>query len=122
MKEQELYRTLAKYYDFIYIDSAAKQTRLDLAHQYDISTINAKKDILMGIGYIQSLLAQGRLYIDESCEQTIAMFNNYAWDDREGLINERPDPKNIFRHIADAIRYALYTHSPNLEPIGDFMV
>jgi phage terminase large subunit len=106
--------------DFIYIDSAAKQTRLDLAHEYDISTINAKKDVLMGIGYIQSLVEHDRLFIDESCENVIAMFQNTRWDDKEGLLNER-QLRDPHIHISDAVRYALYTHSYNLDPIGDII-
>ena len=35
--------------DFIYIDSAAQQTRFDFAQNFDISTINAKKSVLDGI-------------------------------------------------------------------------
>ena len=35
--------------DYIYIDSAAQQTRYDFAQNYDISTINAKKSVLDGI-------------------------------------------------------------------------
>ncbi|MDB4676496.1 terminase family protein [Flavobacteriales bacterium] len=34
--------------DYIYIDSAAQQTRFDLAQNYDISTINAKKFYNLG--------------------------------------------------------------------------
>ena len=105
--------------DLIYIDSAAAQTRLDLAHEYDITTINSKKDKLLGIGYIQSLIEHDRLFIDESCETVLAMFNNYVWDDKEGLMRERPK-HNDFCHMADAIRYALYTYSYNMDPIGDF--
>ena len=103
--------------DFIYIDSAAKQTRLDLAHEYDISTINAKKDVLLGIGYIQSLIEHDRLFVDESCTYVLAALANYRWDAREGLINERPK-HDQFSHIADALRYALYTHSYNIDTIG----
>ena len=32
--------------DYIYIDSAAQQTRFDFAQNYDITTINAKKSVL----------------------------------------------------------------------------
>lgn len=103
--------------DFIYIDSAAKQTRLDLAHEYDISTINAKKDNLLGIGYVQSLIEHDRLFIDESCVNTIATLTNYRWDNREGLLSERPK-HDQFSHIADALRYALYSHSYNIDTIG----
>ena len=103
--------------DFIYIDSSAKQTRMDLAHEYDISTINAKKDILPGIGYVQSLIEHDRLFVDSSCVNTIATLNNYRWDDREGLLNERAK-HDQFSHIADALRYALYSHSYNIDTIG----
>ncbi len=103
--------------DFIYIDSAAKQTRMDLAHEYDISTINAKKDQLLGIGYVQSLIEHDRLFVDADCVNTLATLNNYRWDDREGLINERPK-HDQFSHIADALRYALYSHSYNIDTLG----
>ena len=102
--------------DFIYIDSAAQQTRYDLAHDYEIDTLNAKKDKLLGIGYVQSIIEHGRLFVDESCPNVIASLENYRWDDKEGLLNERPK-HDQYSHIADAIRYALYTHSYNLEPI-----
>ena len=40
----EIRKMIDKYnIDWIYIDSAAQQTRFDLAQNYDISTINAKK-------------------------------------------------------------------------------
>ena len=38
--------------DYIYIDSAAQQTRFDFAQNYDITTINAKKSVLDGIGHV----------------------------------------------------------------------
>jgi len=102
--------------DFIYIDSAAKQTALDLAYEWDISTLKAKKDQLPGIGYVQSLVQHDRLFVDESCQNVIATLNNYRWDEKEGLLNERPK-HDQFSHIADAIRYALYSHSYNIDTI-----
>ena len=41
--------------DYIYIDSAAQQTRYDFAQNYDISTINAKKSVLDGIGHVAGI-------------------------------------------------------------------
>jgi phage terminase large subunit len=38
--------------DYIYIDSAAQQTRFDFAQNYDISTVNAKKSLLDGIAHV----------------------------------------------------------------------
>ena len=47
---EEISRLIHKWdIDYIYIDSAAQQTRFDFAQNYDISTINAKKSLLDGI-------------------------------------------------------------------------
>ena len=54
--------------DYIYIDSAAQQTRFDLAQNYDISTINAKKSVLDGIGHVSSLIDNDNLYVDQECK------------------------------------------------------
>jgi len=103
--------------DFIYIDSASQQTRFDFAMDYDISTINAKKSVLDGIGYVSSIIEHDRLFIDESCVELIHALDNYVWDAREGMQKERPDHQHS--HLPDALRYALYTHSYNVDPIGN---
>ena len=102
--------------DFIYIDSAAQQTKYDLAFDYDINTVNAKKERNEGIGYVQSIIEHNRLYVSKDCVQTLAMLDNYRWDDREGLLNERPK-HDEYSHMADALRYALYTHAYNVDTI-----
>ena len=43
--------------------------------------------------------------------------DNYSWDGRETLLKEKPI-HNIYSHIPDAIRYALYSHNYNVEPAG----
>jgi hypothetical protein len=103
--------------DFIYIDSAAAQTKFDLAMNFDISTTNATKSVLDGIGYVASIVEHDRLIVDESCKDSIASLTNYVWDDRVGLINEKPKHDDKYVHMADAIRYALYTHSYNMETL-----
>lgn len=102
--------------DFIYIDSAAQQTKYDLAFDYDINTVNAKKKVNEGIGYVQSIIEHDRLYVSSHCKETLAMLDNYRWDDREGLLNERPK-HDEYSHMADALRYALYTHAYNVDTI-----
>ena len=104
--------------DFIYIDSAAQQTRYDFAYDYDITTINAKKAVLDGIGYCSSIIEHDRLFVDRSCVHLIECLDNYQWDDKEGLLNERPR-HNKYSHMADALRYAMYTHSYNVDTIGN---
>ena len=104
--------------DFIYIDSAAQQTKFDLAMDYDISTTNAKKSVLDGIGYVASIIDHDRLFINKKCTHTIDMIDNYRWDGKEGLLNERP-LHDGYSHMADALRYALYTHSHNMVELGE---
>lgn len=94
----------------IFIDSAAAQFASDLAYQYDLATTKAKKDVLPGIAYVQTLIQQGRLVIHHECKHVLAMLDQYRWDDREGLQRERPK-HDQYSHIADALRYALYTYT-----------
>lgn len=113
----EIRRRMEKWnVDFTYIDSSAAQTKYDLAMNYDINCINAKKSKLDGIGYVATLVDNRRIYVDKKCIHTIAMFDNYTWDDREGLQVERPKHDD-FSHMADAIRYALYSHAYNMETL-----
>lgn len=94
----------------IFIDSAAAQFSSDLAYQYDLATTKAKKDVLPGIAYLQTLLQQGRLLVHQDCKHVLAMLDQYRWDDREGLQRERPKHDD-YSHMADALRYALYTYT-----------
>ena len=96
--------------DPIFIDSAAPQFASDLAYLYDIATIKAKKDVLPGIAYVQTLIETGRLTVSPHCVHTLAMLDQYRWDTRENLTTEKP-LHDEFSHIADALRYALYTYT-----------
>lgn len=91
----------------IYIDSAAAQTRYDLAEIYDITCINADKSVVNGIGFLNTLFQQDRLSVCESCTQGITTIRNLVWDKKsklEKLLH------NKYIHVADAIRYAVYSH------------
>lgn len=94
--------------DFIYIDSANQQMKHDFAVEYDIYSINAKKDVKLGIGYCQGLVENGFITVDPSCKKVIDMFANYSWDPREGLIREIPK-HDKYCHMGDAFRYAIYS-------------
>jgi phage terminase large subunit len=93
----------------VFIDSAAAQFAADLAYNYELTTTRAKKDVLPGIAYVQTLIQQGRFKVHHSCQHVLAMLDQYQWDDREGLSRERPK-HNRFSHMADAVRYALYSY------------
>ena len=57
--------------DYIYIDSAAAQTRFDFAQNYDISTINAKKSVLDGIGHVAGIVDNKKLIVDQKCRESL---------------------------------------------------
>ena len=107
----EIKKLMNKYeFDTIYVDSAAAQTRFDWAYEYDIPTIGAKKSVNDGIAFVQSVVEHDKLIVDETCHDTLAMLDQFRWDDRPLLVQEKPVHDQHI-HMADAIRYAIYSHS-----------
>ena len=99
--------------DIIFIDSAAAQTRFDLAQEHDIGTTNAKKSVKDGIAHIGALLQNDRLYIKDTLREVIFSMDQYQWDPNPNLINEKPLHGRAC-HMADAMRYALYSYTENV--------
>ena len=94
--------------DYIYIDAAAQQTRFDFAQMYDISTLNAKKSILDGISHVAAIVDNDELIVDQHCKEVLMSLDQYQWDPNMALIKEKPK-HNRASHMADALRYALYS-------------
>ena len=94
--------------DYIYIDSAAQQTRYDFAQNYDISTINAKKSVLDGIGHVSGIIDNDLLFVDQEAKESLSCLDAYQWDPNPNLMKEKPK-HNMASHMADALRYALYS-------------
>jgi len=94
--------------DYIYIDSAAQQTRFDFAQNYDISTINAKKSVLDGISHVAAIVDNNNLMVDQKCLESLAALDQYQWDPNPNLAREKPK-HNRASHMADALRYACYS-------------
>ena len=94
--------------DWIYIDSAAQQTRFDFAQNYDVSTINAKKSVLDGISHAAGIIDNDNLIVDQKCRHVLEAVDQYQWDTNPNLLKERPK-HNMASHMSDALRYGLYT-------------
>jgi len=94
--------------EIVFIDGAAAQFSADLAYLYNIATTKAKKDVLPGIAYLQTLIAQNRLKVLSSCTIVLSMLDQYRWDDKSTSQRERPRHDD-YSHMADALRYAIYT-------------
>lgn len=104
--------------DYIYIDSAAQQQRYDLSITYDLSTINAKKDVNLGIDYVSLLVEQGRITVEPGCDEVILAFNNYSWveaSNSRGEYRVEKPKHDRASHMADSIRYALYSSKESIE-------
>lgn len=95
--------------DLVFIDSAAAQFRQDLATMYDIPSNKANKSLLDGIAYVQTIVENHKLTVDIGCTAALDMLRNYRWDNRDNLITVKP-VHDKFSHIADALRYALYSY------------
>ena len=98
--------------DYIYIDSAAQQTRFDFAQNYDISTVNAKKSVLDGIAQVAGIVDNDNLLVDQRCDEVLSCLDQYQWDPNPNLAKEKPK-HNRASHMADALRYALYSFETN---------
>lgn len=106
---EHIYKLIEKWkIDYVFIDSAAQQTRFDFAQQYDIATINAKKSVNDGIAYVAAIVDNNKLVVDKDCTETLASLDGYQWDPNPNLMKEKPK-HNKASHMADALRYALYS-------------
>lgn len=104
-----IYKLIEKWQiDYVFIDSAAQQTRFDFAQQYDIATINAKKSVNDGIAHVAAIVDNNKLVVDKDCTETLASLDGYQWDPNPNLMKEKPK-HNKASHMADALRYALYS-------------
>jgi hypothetical protein len=104
--------------DYVFADSAAAQTRFDLASTYEISTIGAIKSRIDGIGAVGAVIDNDRLIIHEECIESIYAVRNYKWkgtvDDGDWNIETQKPERNRAAHCADAIRYAIYTYERSM--------
>lgn len=105
---QEWYDKYDPYY--VFIDSAAAQFREDLACDYEVPSAPAKKSLLDGINFIHTLIQHGKLKVSANCPRTIECLKNYRWDEKAGLVKERP-VHDWTSHLVDAVRYAIYSHN-----------
>ena len=108
--------------DYIFCDSAAAQSRYDLASTYDISTVPAIKSVQDGIGAVGAVIDNSRLIIHDECIESIYAVRNYKWKGQveagDWNIETQKPAHNRASHCADAIRYAIYTYERSMGGIA----
>lgn len=68
----------------------------------------ADNEVIKGIQIVGNVLAENKLFIDESCEHTIEEFGLYSWDEKSQERGEDIPIKNN-DHTMDALRYFFKT-------------
>lgn len=102
----------------------AEPDRIESMRRAGLRTSEVSKDVKAGIGAVQNLLRQNRLYVHKNCTNLIFEFNHYRWrEPLDSKVNrhEPEEPVKEHDHGLDAIRYALYMwESSNDDGIKDF--
>jgi PBSX family phage terminase large subunit len=93
--------------DWICVDPSAASFSTQLFRDGMLPT-NADNDVLDGIRLVASLLAEGLLFVHESCEGWIEEIPGYVWDEKAALLGE-DKPVKAGDHSLDAGRYAIKT-------------
>lgn len=92
----------------LYIDPSALSMKVEL-RRLGISVIDANNDVLPGIEFMTSQMAQGNLFVMNTCKHLIEEIHNYVWDSNKSKLGEDA-PKKKADHCLDALRYAVATH------------
>ena len=90
--------------EMIIADSAEPKSIDDIRRKgiYRIMAAKKGKDsILNGIQFIQDF----KIYVHPKCENTIIELSNYVWDNKDGVIINKP--VDDYNHLMDALRYSL---------------
>ena len=75
--------------------------------------INAKKSVLDGIGHVAGIVDNDDLIVHQECKESLSSLDQYQWDPNPNLMKEKPK-HNMASHMADAMRYALYTFETSI--------
>lgn len=65
------------------------------------AALKGKDSILNGIQNIQDY----KIYVHPKCENTIIELSNYVWDNKDGVVLNKPI--DDYNHLMDALRYAM---------------
>ena len=92
----------------IYIDPSAEVLHAEFRRK-NLHVIHANNDVLNGIAYMTSEMANGNLFICEECKDLIKEIEGYVWDSKKAARGEDA-PLKQFDDCTDALRYAVYSH------------
>lgn len=95
----------------VYVDPSAASLKLELRNR-DLPVIDAKNDVLPGIKIVSKFIAGKNIVIQKGCKTLIDVLQSYSWDPAAADRGE-DKPLKKCEHIADALRYAIYSCFPD---------
>jgi PBSX family phage terminase large subunit len=104
---QKWLRELEVHPEWVCVDPSAKyftRAMFDIGY----TPVRADNEVVAGVQLVNSLLAEGLLYVHESCEGWIEEAPGYVWDEKAALLGE-DKPRKEKDHSLDAGRYAIKT-------------
>ena len=97
----------------IYVDPSAASFKVEMQRRGVQGVMDANNDVINGIRYVGNLLTNGTFKVLRCCSNMIREFQTYRWDEKASLKGE-DKPIKEFDHIADSLRYVLFTHFPGV--------
>lgn len=97
----------------IYVDPSAASLKLELRAR-NLPVIDAKNDVLEGIKITSKFIAGKNIVIQKGCTTLIECLQSYCWDPKAADRGE-DQPLKKKEHIADSLRYAIYSAFPTGE-------
>lgn len=93
----------------IYIDPSAASFITLIEQKGKFRVIRANNDVTDGIRSVANCIADGRLFVHESCVNLKREFTSYIWDEKAARRGEEKPVKDN-DHALDAVRYGIYTN------------
>ena len=101
-----------KHYKSMIVDPSASSL-IVTAHKRGITTRKANNDVTNGIRMVYTLLNTGHILINrDNCPNLIAELGLYIWNEKRGESGKEEVVKQ-HDHALDALRYAIYTTTPD---------
>jgi PBSX family phage terminase large subunit len=102
----------------VYADPA-EPDRIAILTKAGLNCREVSKDIVAGVDRVRELFKQNRIHISPDCHNLIHELETYRYPEKKPDQNEQEKPVKENDHALDALRYALYTFSPIIEPTPD---
>lgn len=97
----------------IYVDPSAASLKIELRKK-DLPVIDANNDVIEGIKTVAKFITHKNLVIHKGCRTLIECLQTYSWDPKAADRGEDA-PLKKREHIADSLRYALFSAFPHGE-------